>query len=83
MNFWDFPAHAKYGEILEGRHHRLLEGALKSPQTRLTEFQRNEFILYDDEGTEALLFRPQSLVARVGMRLYRAVLDLFPSKNIL
>lgn len=79
MNFWDFPASAKYGELREGRHNTLLEGALKSPQTRLTEFQRYEFILYDNEGTEALLFRPRSIVARIGLRLYRAVLDLFPA----
>jgi len=74
--FWDFPAYCKYAELQEGRHNYLLSEALHDSDTGVTEYQRNEFILYDKEGTEALLYRPKSVVGRVGMRLYRAVVDL-------
>lgn len=79
--FWDFPASAKYGEIIEGRHNRLLHGALNDHDTSITEFRRNEFIVYDKEGSEALLFRPRSIITRVGMRLYHAVVELIPNNQ--
>lgn len=79
MRFWDFPASAKYGEIIEGRHNKLLRGALQDPDTGITEYGRNEFILFDQEGNEALLCRPQHIVVRIGLRLYRAVTELIPN----
>lgn len=81
QGFWDFPASAKYGEIIEGRHNRLLQGALNDHSTCISEFRRNEFIVYDKEGSEALLFRPKSIVTRIGLRLYRAVVELIPNTH--
>lgn len=81
MSFWQFRASDKWGELKEGQHNRLLRGALSDPNTEVTEFARFEFILSDKDGTEALLFRPRSAVSRVGLRLYRAVLDQFISNN--
>jgi hypothetical protein len=51
---------------------------LYDPNTYIAENERNCYILYDADGNEALIFRPKRLVTRVGMRLFKAVLDLFP-----
>lgn len=81
MSFWNFKASDKWSELEEGRHNRLLRGALHDPDTEVTEYDRFQFILFDKTGTEALLFRPRSIVTRVGMRLFNAVLRLIPNSQ--
>jgi len=76
-DFWqNIPHSAKYSELREGRHNRLLNEVLYDPNTLISEYDRNSFILYDGRGVEALLYRPHSIIGRIGSRLYLAVVNL-------
>lgn len=76
-NFWqEIPHSAKWCELQEGRHNRLLKNVLNDPNTFISEYERNCYILYDSQGAEALLYRPHSIVGRIGSRLYLAVVSL-------
>lgn len=77
-HFWPPPQDAKWSELEEKRHNHLLNAVLHDERTQISEYSRYEFILSDREGSEALLFRPRSMIIRIGMRLFGAVLDLFP-----
>ena len=48
------------------------------PNTYISVYDRNSYILYDSQGVEALLYRPKSLITRIGTKLYYAVIKLFP-----
>ena len=77
--FWqNIPHSSKIGEVQEDRHLRLLHNVLYDPNTYISTAERNSYILYDAQGTEALLFRPKSIISRIGMRLFSAMLNIFP-----
>ncbi len=79
--FWtEIPHSAKYSEINEYKHKRLLADVLYDPNTFISVYDRNSYILYDNNGIEALLFRPKSLITRIGAKLYYAVVRLFPGE---
>jgi len=75
--FWPPPQDAKWSELEENRHNHLISGALHDTDTQVTEYERYQFILYDKNGTEALLFRPRSSIIKIGMRLFESVLKHF------
>lgn len=78
MDFWDIPASAKWSELDENRHKRLLKEALNDKMTGITTYERDQYILYDKQGIEALVYRPKTVLTKISMRLYHAVLLLFP-----
>lgn len=82
-DFWtEIPHSSKIGELQEGRHNRLLHEVLYDPNTCISVYDRNSYILYDAQGTEALIYRPKGLIARIGIKLYSAVLGLFPREEL-
>lgn len=77
--FWEnIPHSAKWSELREDRHKRLLCSVLHDPNTYISPYDRNCYLLYDATGEEALVYRPKSIIGRVGMLLYDAICQLFP-----
>jgi len=72
--FWNFPPHAKYDEILEGRHDHLYYGAVADLETGVEKLDRHTYIIYGKK--EALLMRPVNIIFRLGLDLLEAFLNL-------
>lgn len=72
QGFWlTIPHSAKWDELNEKRHIRLLEQSLQDSETDIYRSGRDEYFISGE--VEALLFRPKSFVWKIAMELYTSM----------
>ena len=81
MSFWqNIPPWAKWDEIEEVKHNHILKPVLNDCDTGVSWEGRDDYILYDRGGLEALLYRPTNFLNRISMRILYAILCIAYSK---
>ena len=78
-SFWDFPQCAKWDELHERQHDRLLWGALADIDTLANTVDNERYTLFGPD--EALLFVPKSLIYKLIMVVYCAYCMLNPKSQ--